>query len=302
MRGLLRTASPWLSSLVVHATLLVALSLLLIGVNQSRLGIQLDAIWSNTIAEGDDCSAAAIMLPDVDLDYRTVPVEMDLSYLPEPFRLSVVCEAIAAEETFTSSSRARILPVGTLRGSGRTVEFYGTVVQAEQIVFVLDISGSMGEQQRLPGKATRFQQAAAELVTAIDRLYNNQRFFVVLFNDLAWPMFNQDVHEVALIPSTNENKNQLAKWLESIQPHGWTDPRASLHLALSLDPDAIFLLSDGEFKNSSNRPIGASTLNLLRKINKDKIPIHTIAFQDTRNRRTLQAVAQESGGVYRFVK
>ena len=80
-------------------------------------------------------------------------------------------------------------------------------------------------------------------------------------------------------------------------------PAESVDLALKLKPDAVYLLSDGEFRDNT-----LSNLRLVnRVIKEDNIPdvktaIHTIAFQSVEGGPTLRQIAEENGGQFRFVK
>ncbi len=172
---------------------------------------------------------------------------------------------------------------------GRAVEFFGTRAYGKRFVFVLDASGSMDTDGRF-GRATR------ELLDAIDCLDNQQEFLVLLFREAVTPMFGQ----ADMLTATEENKQRLEEWFYGVSPVGFSDPRGALNLSLEVDADAVFLLSDGEFKTPGTK-INSRTLRWLGHKNKERTPIHTIAFEDKENARTLQAVARDSGGTYRFV-
>ncbi|MBV8677291.1 MAG: hypothetical protein JO355_09000, partial [Planctomycetaceae bacterium] len=92
-------------------------------------------------------------------------------------------------------------------------------------------------------------------------------------------------------PADLTSKNQLNTWLRLIEPDGETDPRSSLALALSLRPDAVFLLSDGEF------PKG--TVEAIARLNPRTIPIHCVDLSGTGGDH-LQRIARDSGGKYVF--
>ena len=64
--------------------------------------------------------------------------------------------------------------------------------------------------------------------------------------------------------------------------------------ALKLNPDTIWLLSDGQF---SERVVQDIRLNNPGK----KVAINTIAFHDQFGERLLQQIAQENNGEYRYV-
>ena len=83
-------------------------------------------------------------------------------------------------------------------------------------------------------------------------------------------------------------KMQLAHWMSLIDADGETDPRGAMALALGQKPDAVFLLSDGEF------PEGAAAA--IARANKGKTPIHCVDFSG--GSTDLKAIAKASGGQY----
>ncbi|WP_169975993.1 vWA domain-containing protein [Tautonia rosea] len=156
--------------------------------------------------------------------------------------------------------------------------FFGIRAKGSFFVFVVDCSGSMDDDLRI-------DRARQELRRCINSLRYPQRFLVIFFN-------NQSIPMAGGIPQSADTKSKRAAmaWLNSIVPEGETDPRSSMKLALGLRPDAVFLLTDGEFPN------GTETTILSR--NPDRIPIHCIDLGGSRGTEQLRAIAEESGGRY----
>ena len=75
-----------------------------------------------------------------------------------------------------------------------------------------------------------------------------------------------------------------------MEPDGGTDPRTSIKQALSLRPEAVFLLSDGLF------PEG--TVETVSRYNTRKIPIHCVDLSGGEGGDHLVRIARESGGKY----
>lgn len=178
---------------------------------------------------------------------------------------------------------------------GPEVNFFGSKAVGHSFVFVLDASGSMNDGQR-------FARAANELMQTLAGLNENHKFCVLAFNDQTWPMLNSPLNQVALLPANEENKARLKVWLNTLRPIGWTDPRSAIGTALQLSPSAIFLLSDGEFKQGPpERKLGYTTLSGVHRANREHVPIHTLAFEDPANAAVLRGMAKASGGSYRYV-
>jgi hypothetical protein len=108
-----------------------------------------------------------------------------------------------------------------------------------------------------------------------------------------------------MITATNANKKRLNEWVNGLGLGGGTDPRYGIMAALKLQPDAIFLLSDGEFNgrqvNSHGIRGNPSIERIIERKRQDAVPIHTIAFEDILNRRRLRRIAAATSGTHRFV-
>ncbi len=160
----------------------------------------------------------------------------------------------------------------------RQASFFGLRARGQVFIFVVDCSGSMDDEARL-------DRAKGELMRTIRAMQSPQRFKVIFYNDEPVPMPGE-LPKPADFPS----KNQLARWLELVQPGGGTDPRGALSLALAMRPDAVFLLSDGAF------PPG--TAEAVAKTNPKKVPIHCVDLAGGAGGDDLRKIARDSGGQY----
>jgi hypothetical protein len=156
-------------------------------------------------------------------------------------------------------------------------------------VYVVDCSGSMSEY----GK---FDRARYELLQSIEQLSSDQRYFVIFFNHGAYPM---DSDEMVL--ATEEQVARTTQWVAYMEADGGTNPLPALLFAISLRPDAIYFLSDGQFDR-----IAISQLRLRNRPNRrlqiKQVPIHAIAFFDRGTEYLMRTIARNSGGDYRFVQ
>src|SRR5581483_10095452 len=140
-------------------------------------------------------------------------------------------------------------------------------------VFVVDISGSMNEDGR-------FRRCKAELRRSIQALAGTQKYYVVFFSDGALPMNSKE-----LLPAITMNTSATIRWMNSLQPDGNTNPLPALEIALDLKPDAIFLLSDGQFDPVIMQYLGQQGTGKM-------IPIHTIAFVSRIGEPVMQAISR----------
>jgi hypothetical protein len=161
----------------------------------------------------------------------------------------------------------------------RQTSFFGLRARGQFFVYVLDQSGSMIDDDRLI-------RAKIELLRSVYALQPPQRFEVIFYDEEATPMPGGPQPR----PADLKNKKQLSSWLNLIGPDGGTDPRPAVAQALGLQPDAIFLLSDGEF------PEG--TAERIAKLNSRKVPIHCVDMTGGQAGNHLLRIARDSGGQY----
>jgi hypothetical protein len=162
----------------------------------------------------------------------------------------------------------------------RKTEFFGIRAQGKVFIYVVDCSGSMADRQRLI-------RAKAEIRRSVMDLQWPQRFHVIFYNDrpLAMPGGLPRPAELTA-------KTQMLDWFRLIEPDGETDPRPALSQALALRPDAVFLLSDGEFPEK--------TAATLAQANPHKVPIHCVDLAGgAAQGGQLKQIARDSGGQYK---
>lgn len=158
----------------------------------------------------------------------------------------------------------------------RQTSFFGIRAQGQTFIYVIDCSGSMDEDARL-------MRAKAELRRSVNALQFPQRFHVIFYNDKPVPLPGDLTRSASF-----DAKVALDRWLDIVDAEGATDPRPALKTALSLRPDAVFLLSDGEFPDG--------TAAAVAKSNRWAIPIHCIDLGAGSD--DLKRIAADSKGQY----
>lgn len=175
----------------------------------------------------------------------------------------------------------------SLGGGGAGTSFFGVDSHGTRFAYIVDISGSMSNSFKL-------RTALREMVRSIDTLPDHAYFFVLLFNnDYALPPWQKD-----WIRARSGNVSQLKSWLGLVTPGGGTRPYSSFAAAFGLNerPDIIFFLTDGQIPEDT--PARVSALN---ESGGKKVIINTVAFGDARVQDSLKQLAEDSGGVYKFV-
>jgi secreted protein with Ig-like and vWFA domain len=95
------------------------------------------------------------------------------------------------------------------------------------------------------------------------------------------------------LKATSSNVAKIETWVKQFQGGGGTMPENSLLAALKLKPDAIYLLTDGQFD--------PAVVDTVTKENKKKVVINTIGFMYPAAEPLLKKLADENKGKYRFV-
>lgn len=171
-----------------------------------------------------------------------------------------------------------------------TASFFGATASGKRFVFVVDTSTSM--------RGERWLALCEELEKAIQSLNRNQEFFIVGFDSSPHPMFGKFPPQGKYLRSDAATLKRVKNWLKSFELGKRTYPAQALMIGLQLNPDAIFLLSDGELMDN--------TVYQLRRHNyaegngyyRWSIPIHTILLHSRAGYSTLQMIAEENHGTF----
>lgn len=164
---------------------------------------------------------------------------------------------------------------------GNGARFFDIEARGGKFVYVVDRSGSM------MGK--RLQDTKAELIRSVQSLTQTMEFFIIFYDNSYEPMPAN-----GLVKATGPNKSRFLAWVDSMSCRNGTDPRQAMVMALSLEPDAVWLLSDGQFHMQACDAIRSANPGA-------RIPIHTIAFHSAIGQHVLARIAEENRGHYRFI-
>ncbi len=173
------------------------------------------------------------------------------------------------------------LSAGEGGAGGKGASFFGLEARGGKFVYVVDRSSSM--------RGNKLQDTKAELIRSVHSLTRTMEFFIIFYDSSFEPM-----PAGGLVKATGPNKSRYLGWVEAMGCRGGTQPEQAMLMALSLKPDSIWLLSDGQFSPQACDVIRAANPNA-------RIQIHTIAFHSARGQQVLQRIAEENGGHYRFV-
>ncbi|WP_428305794.1 hypothetical protein [Lacipirellula sp.] len=172
---------------------------------------------------------------------------------------------------------------GSGLGGAPTAKFFGAEIAGRRIVFVLDNSGSM--------QGGRLETVIAELLNCLDRLRDDQEFYILFHSDAVYPMLYPDPIDRYLRP-TDANKRMVAAWLDTVELCLGDSVEDAINAAAMIEPDTVFLLSDGRIQ-------GDNKFRVLMNGNARNFPIHTFAVGmngSVAGRKNLQMIADANGG------
>lgn len=162
------------------------------------------------------------------------------------------------------------------------VEFFGVKSKAANVGFVVDFSGSMA--------GTRLERTKLELLRSVLDLHPKQMFYVAFFDDKLRLML--DTEKLAHIAKP-VNKVRIYKWMKLVVDGGGTNPEPALEFVAKLNPQSIYLLSDGAFA-----PLKES---LYDEFKQKAIRVNSIAMEDESGKAELSGIAARTQGRYQFV-
>jgi hypothetical protein len=215
--------------------------------------------------------------------------------------LEVKGELEAEAELEAETGIATPEPIATPAGPVKVGEFFGIALDdARDIVFVLDRSGSMNDPtgpmahqdtpDAAPARMRRIEMARAQLIAALEGIPGGTRVNVIYFNHRI------EGFAPALTPLDGTERDELIEFVRTMGATGATALAPAMRTALLMNPRRVVLLSDG----LGNR--GGTSRDVLRDAReamRGGVRIDAIGLGDDQDAELLEALARESGGIYR---
>lgn len=254
------------------------------------------------------------------------PRRSSLSPVSTMTNLDVVSDPLVTDVTMTLRSPTAPSPPSLLasadfspsmsfgQDSGGSVSFFGSRSKTRNLVYVVDVSGSM--QTRGENGKSRAQLMREELSRSVNALPLSVKFQIIFFSNTAWYagqragenglqfQFEDDPENLPHRPLIRATRSQIRKTLEHIeevQIGGGTNWRLPLKMAMNLKPDLIYFMTDGEIDTDKGEvPVIEDVLNYNRKMSQAKI--NTICLMEVKAYDELQEIARRSRGTVFLVK
>jgi len=237
-----------------------------------------------------------------------LPLSINRNSAPDTQSLSSILEGplpqITQQETSLTTKYAGDI-VGALltssamglssSGSGNGIGgggFFGHNPKAKKIVYVVDSSKSMNFPHDSVGK-TRLGRVKLELANAILAMDEKQEFFVIFFSDFAIPMPARQLQF-----ATPRSKKKYLSWVAKVPGVGTTEPLQALLLALRLQPDTIYFLTDGQFNPTIVRTFNKAVEKTSQR---QKIVVNGICLGNSEGEPVIRELTENNSGSYTFI-
>lgn len=170
--------------------------------------------------------------------------------------------------------------------------FMGARDQGTRVVFVVDCSASMANDSAM-------RTAKAALVASLQSLTEAQQFQIIFYNQTPTLLKLRNHSPAEMAFATEVNKTFARQHIAGIEPDLGTDHMPALKMALRLNPEVIFFLTDAD-----EPQLSTGELNEIKRLNQGRTRIHTIEFargaELGENINFLKKLASQNGGTYRY--
>ena len=304
------TISGIVVSVAVHLVLLVLAAMLSVQFNFGDAGGKEGEGVEFAILTSEDL--AAMSAPQIDVS----AVETEVSPLETVTDLDLLADVQADQSVsdLSDSIAPSLAPGGGAlvgidpnagsagAGSGGGASFFGLEAEGTRFAYIVDRSGSMNSLTG-NGEMSRWELTRNELIRSISELDANAEFTVELYSGSAESLFGTGDWVLA----TQPNKISANTALFMVNPDGSTHPVTAISRVFQLEPlpDAIYLMTDGEFEQTDRVPDQIRAMN-----KKNRVPIHCILFGDPGRtpddtRRVIgvmKSIARLSGGRFTHIR
>jgi hypothetical protein len=322
----LEEAPAWLVSVVVHFLLVVILGLCAVGVQKKMAEMEVEVAPSYNFSDGElgesigsglDEGAPGLLAEEFNPMLAPTPTISDLASDSEAVGGLVDVEGDWQELLVSADGNPSLMsgvgesPFGPGGGSGNggdgngMTSVFGLSGEGGKFVYAFDRSESMNSvftlysKQQILSSITPLASAKLEMSRSLGALGRANKFQIIFYNDNP-VMFGDDHYGHELFSATEENKQRANEYIENMKAEGFTNHLAALDMAIGMEPNVIFLLTDGEAKDDLHPSIVRKLYKIcLRK----KILLNVIHFcNQPRENCTLERLAEKTGGQHIFIK
>ncbi len=284
------------ASAVAHLALLFLLALVTLKAPPPPAGMSFESVAAveQKIETVEVTEPAAADVSEAVPEMPTRPVDLSDALESSTAAADVLGET--APPARSGVSTAALTATAEVVGAASSASFFGAAAGGNAFCYVIDGSASM--------RGGPWEAARAELLKSLASLKPNQRFYIIFYNRQlqAIPGPGGDGPAKHLLYATRENLEHARRWLQTLEIGVGAPPNQALEMAISLEPDAIYLLTDGV--------TSVDVAGFLRQVNRTqdliygtqvRVPIHAIAFYSLEGQELLRRIAADNGGQFVYV-
>jgi len=266
-----------------------------------------DSVSSDPQEAEQDLVEEPVVMPDAETavpDHKAIDSLLPTPDTPVPGESDNQMEVIGPGtplRSIVADPPIQVLPApGNRAGGGAPVpgpgdtSFMDIADNGERFVYVIDTSGSMGDNGRMG-------LAQAQLIKSLNMLRPHQSFQVIFYGETAREMIFPGTEKRQLHQATSPNIKLASRRINQEKAYGGTAHLPALSKAFRLRPDVVYFLTDGQSATSSRQKLAA----VLRE-NISSARVHVIEFAsgppETRTPGWLEKLAFETGGKYRRIQ
>lgn len=277
-----RRTPAWLMSVGFHTLMLMALALAASPAISKAPSSEPDRVAGIAIVQRTNATAEYFTEQDIE---SLAPVDAvapanspsqptPLSEMPVEFAVQ-----LPSSQTASETGRGIVLPdaigftAGTkqaksLPGGQARTQVFGAEGVGTKFIYVFDRSASMQGFQGRPMVAAKKQ-----LTASLNDLDTVHQFQIVFYNEE--PAVFNPLHPQPprILFASDENKTLAADFIDRISPAGGTRHLDAIKLAIAMQPDVIFFLTDAAEPQLSPRE-----LSEIKRRNRAEATIHSIEF------------------------
>jgi len=208
-------------------------------------------------------------------------------------------QAIGGSRTQSSSATSSLIKpseaggaarIGGTGGPGQTT-FMDVSGVGTMFVYVIDSSSSM--------TGARLKAAQGQLKASLRLLQPNQKFAVIFFNEYREQLKLRRSDDQPIYFATDVNRELASHQIDRVTADRGTVPMPAILEAISLKPDVIYFLTDGD-----ESELSPAEMAQVRQLSRN-ITIHVIKLGDgtvsSLSRSWLERLAHQSHGEYREI-
>lgn len=242
---------------------------------------------------GSDAATGAVASPFPSLDQMPVGLAASLPSRADAARVAGAgTSSLPGADSMSQSTNSGR---GGVPKRSTSTQVFGVKGTGGRFVYVFDRSGSMEGFGGRPIRASKL-----ELLRSLTDLSDLDQFLIIFYNE-APTVFNPDFPLPPKLQfATKANKRAAEEFVSQISPDGGTQHLDAIRLALNVQPDVIFLLTDAD-----DPQLSSDELTSIRRRNRGGTVINTIEFgtrPEPQPNNFMMQLAQQNDGQHAYVQ